>query len=295
MTTKTITSFDGATISYRQLGQGPGLIIIHGGLETWRSHRDLAELLSSTFTVYVPDRRGRGLSSPPGPDYGMQTEVADIETLSRETGARFGFGVSSGALILLQTCLLRRGVFDRAAIYEPPLLLVDRGRFNPLYERFRGEVARDDIASALITGMKITGLGPPVLPSLPYWLLRPLINWFVSRQESNGQAGGADEDAEPILRDLVPTMVCDFRLVEEMEGTLESFRKLRDTRVRLMSGTASVSYCIHSCEELEKVIPGVTNTRMHGLTHLGAGNRDVEGKPEVVAEVLRDFFTQLES
>jgi pimeloyl-ACP methyl ester carboxylesterase len=293
MTTKAITSFDGATLSYRQLGQGPGLIIIHGGLETWRSYRDLAELLSSTFTVYIPDRRGRGLSSPPGPDYGMQTEVADIETLSRETGARFVFGVSSGALISLQTCLLTRGVFDRAAIFEPPLL-VDPGRFTPLYERFRREVARDDIASALITGMKITGLGPPVLPSLPYWLLRPLVNWFFSRQESNGQAGGADEDTEPILRDLVPTMVCDFALVREMEGTLESFQALRDTRVRLMSGTASLPYCIRSCEGLEGVIPGATHTRMQGLTHLGAGNRDVEGKPEVVAEVLREFFTQLE-
>jgi pimeloyl-ACP methyl ester carboxylesterase len=294
MTSKTITLADGATIAYRQLGNGPGLIIVHGGLETWRSYSELAEMLSDTFTVYVPDRRGRGLSSPPGPEYGMRTEVDDIEILARETGARFIFGVSSGALISLQASLQTRGLFKKAAIFEPPLL-VDRERFNTLYERFQGEVAKNDIASSLITGMKITEMGPIILRSLPYWLGKPVINWFLSHQESKDRdrhGGGSDEDTSPALRILVPTMICDFTLVKEMEGALENFTALRDTEVLLLSGTASRPFLIHSCEELERVIPGATHTRLQGLTHLGAGNKDVEGKPGVVAKVLREFFTR---
>ncbi len=57
-----VQSADGTIIGYRQLGEGPGLIILHGTMESSESHLQLAQVLSRTFTVYLPDRQGRGLS-----------------------------------------------------------------------------------------------------------------------------------------------------------------------------------------------------------------------------------------
>ena len=72
-TTCSVTSRDGTTIGYRQVGSGPGLILLHGGMQSSRSFTNLAAALSDAFTVYVPDRRGRGLSGPHGENYGLRS------------------------------------------------------------------------------------------------------------------------------------------------------------------------------------------------------------------------------
>ena len=71
-TAGSVTSKDGTTIGYRQLGQGPGLVVLHGAMESAQSHTQLAVALASSFTVYLPDRRGRGLSGPFGKDHRLQ-------------------------------------------------------------------------------------------------------------------------------------------------------------------------------------------------------------------------------
>src|SRR5262249_25070500 len=100
-TIDSVISKDGATIGYRQLGHGPGIVALHGAMESSKSHMQLAEALAGRFTVYLPDRRGRGLSGPYGDGYNMQREVEDLDALLTKTGARRGFGVSAGGLICL--------------------------------------------------------------------------------------------------------------------------------------------------------------------------------------------------
>src|SRR5947209_5157596 len=121
-TTGSVPSQDGTTISYRQLGQGPGVVLVHGAMESAQSHMQLAEALAATFTVYVPDRRGRGLSGPYGEDYSILKEVEDIDALLTKTGTHHVFGVSSGGLIGLQAALILPAI-HKAAIYEPALLI----------------------------------------------------------------------------------------------------------------------------------------------------------------------------
>src|ERR1700685_2486681 len=116
----TVRSADGTTIGYRQYGSGPGLILVHGGMKAAQHLSALAADLSDRFRVHVPDRRGRGLSGPPGTAYGIQREVEDMQALIAATDARFIFGHSSGALISLRTALSTPAL-DRIAVYEPPL------------------------------------------------------------------------------------------------------------------------------------------------------------------------------
>src|SRR4051812_9579801 len=105
-TTGQVTSADGTTIGYRQLGSGPGLILLHGGMMASQNFTRLAGALADTFRVYVPDRRGRGLSGPHGDDYGLARECEDIQALVEQTGAQNIFGLSSGAIVALQSALV---------------------------------------------------------------------------------------------------------------------------------------------------------------------------------------------
>src|SRR5258708_23683336 len=61
-TSGSVTSADGTTIGYRQLGHGPGVVLLHGTASSGYNHIQLAEALADAFTVYVPDRRTLGLS-----------------------------------------------------------------------------------------------------------------------------------------------------------------------------------------------------------------------------------------
>ncbi|MGB9370930.1 MAG: alpha/beta hydrolase, partial [Halobacteriota archaeon] len=74
-TTVSVTSNDGTVIGYRQMGSGPGIILVHGAVMSSQLFMKLGTALSDTFTVYIPDRRGRGLSGPFGDNYGIQKEV----------------------------------------------------------------------------------------------------------------------------------------------------------------------------------------------------------------------------
>src|SRR5258708_30294572 len=90
--TDSVLSEDGTMIGYRQFGRGPGLILVHGGMMASQNFLKLAVALSDGFTVYVPDRRGRGFSGPFGENYGMKKACEDMDALLRKTGANLVFG-----------------------------------------------------------------------------------------------------------------------------------------------------------------------------------------------------------
>ena len=75
MTTGSVPSADGTMIGYLRAGQGPAVVLLHGSNESARSHTRLARALASRFTVYLPDRRGRGRSGPHRPGHRMRTEI----------------------------------------------------------------------------------------------------------------------------------------------------------------------------------------------------------------------------
>src|SRR5437588_11902713 len=76
-----VTSQDGTTIGYRQLGHGPGVVLVQGAMGSAQNFMQLTRALADAFTVYVPDRRGRGISGPYGEDYSIQKEVEDLDAL----------------------------------------------------------------------------------------------------------------------------------------------------------------------------------------------------------------------
>src|SRR5215470_4904784 len=121
-TTDSVTSKDGTRIVYRRLGRGPGIVILHGAMESAQSHMQLAKGLADAFTVYLPERRGHNLGFPFVKNYNMQKEVEDLDALLTKTATDNVFGVSAGGLICLQAALSRPAI-HKVAVYEPALVV----------------------------------------------------------------------------------------------------------------------------------------------------------------------------
>jgi pimeloyl-ACP methyl ester carboxylesterase len=280
-TTHTVTSRDGTTISYRQIGRGPGVVILHGAMETSASHMQLATALADQYTFFAPDRRGRGLSGPAGADYSMRKEVEDLDALLTQTGAQYVMGVSAGGLILLQAALELPAI-RKAALFEPALV-ADRARAAAMLAALDRDLDRGDTTAALITGMKSAEMGPAFFRSLPNWLLERLTGAAMSAEEKKAQPG------EVTMRMLAPTLHLDFTLVAEMAGSAERFRDIQ-AQPFLMGGSKSPAYLKAGLDALQAVLPQAERVTFPGLDHGATGPTAQGGKPEMVAPVLARFF-----
>src|SRR5258708_33691373 len=90
-TTGSVTSHDGTTISYRQLGHGPGVVMLHGSMESAQSHMQLATALADAFTVYLPDRRGHGASGTYRAPDSIPTKGGELGAPLIQASAHHGF------------------------------------------------------------------------------------------------------------------------------------------------------------------------------------------------------------
>jgi pimeloyl-ACP methyl ester carboxylesterase len=279
--TDSVSSADGTTIGYRRLGHGPGLVVLHGAMESAASHLELAEALADDLTVYLPDRRGRGTSGPYGIGYGVTKEVEDLAALLDRTGARNVLGVSSGALISLQAALTLPEI-HKAVIFEPPLN-VNGSVSTAFLPRYDLEIATGNVAGALVTGMLATQMGPPIFARIPRWLLETLTKLMLAGEDRRATA------ADVTMRALAPTLHYDSQLVIETKDTLERYRTI-GAHVLLLGGSRSPAYLKTAVDALARVLPHVRRVELAGAGHGAAGNRNRGGTPALVASEVRRFL-----
>jgi pimeloyl-ACP methyl ester carboxylesterase len=254
-------------ITWRTFGGGPKVVLLHGGMQASANLTTLARALASDFTVYVPDRRGRGQSGPAGPGHGLRTEIDDLRHVLEETGARNVFGLSSGAIVALRAAL--ELPIDRLALYEPPLKY---GAHDPVawLPRYEKELARGRRAAAFVTVVQGTG----DLTHVPRAALVPFAKLLIS----SGQGRRIGE--------LIPTMRLDARVVEEAAGPLETYATVT-AETLLLGGERSPAYLKGVLNGLEPILPRVRRVTLTGVGHTAADN---SGKPADVAAELRRFF-----
>lgn len=266
-TTSTVKSRDGTIIGYRKLGRGPGLLLVHGALETAQNHQELADELSNHFTVYLPDRRGRGLSGPFGEGYSLQKEVEDIEALLAKTDTHLLFGLSSGGIICLQAALTVPEI-QKVAIYEPPLSI--NGSFSlDWVKAFEREVEKGDILEAFVIATKGT---QQFGHTLPRWLIKGMARLMLGDMLA-----------------LVPTFSYDGQLVRETQDSWQNFQHIQ-ADVLLLGGSNSPTFLKIALDTLENLLPHVERTEFAGLNHGGSGNKNRGGRPALVAAEMTRFF-----
>jgi pimeloyl-ACP methyl ester carboxylesterase len=277
-----VVSADGTRIGYRSVGSGPGLVLIQGAFGTQHNFRELAVELAATFTVHLPDRRGRGLSPLPyRPDYTLARDVEDLEALLDATGTVRVFGLSAGAIIALSAASSGARI-EKLAAFEPPLLLEQAGVEETL-ARFDRELADGDLPAAAVTGMLAAQMAPPLVARIPRRLLELTTRlglWVQSRRKPGRYAP---------MRELIPALRYDFAVVAQASREVASLATI-DCDVLLLAAEKSPAYLEHALDAVHEVLPGARRTTLPGVGHGAAWNSDRGGRPRTLAPVLSSFF-----
>lgn len=264
-----VTSTDGTIIGYRQMGQGPGLVIVHGGLTTSRNYLRLAEALADTFTVYLPDRRGRGRSGPQGANYSATKECEDLGALLHQTGSRLVFGHSAGGLLALEAALVLP--IEKLALYEPAVSIqgsipVD---WVPAFEQ---AVASHNAARALALALKGLQLNR-LSRALPLWVLSLLARLLLRDDESGQMWQG------------LSAAVGEMTVVRQLESHYEYYRSIT-AQTLLLLGSRSPAFLREVLPILAATIPQATLVEFPRLGH----NAPDLSAPQIIAGALRSFL-----
>lgn len=276
-TAHTVTAADGTTIGYRQTGSGPGLLLVHGALQSSLNFTKLAEALSAHFTVYVVERRGRGLSGPYQDGDNLLTEARDVLTIAAHTGTTAIFGLSSGAVITLQAALLESGI-NKIALYEPPIPL-DPDTFLKLDKDYEPAIRNGNLGKAFIAILKGTG-DDSFFTQLPAWLTAPLFNRLIKAEHQKKQAG------QVTLQEVVTLFKQDRIIIRDSPPLLAQAGQLK-AGVLLMDGEKSQLFLKEPVDLLGITLPAASRATFKNQGHLAADN---SGDPVAVADALRDFL-----
>jgi pimeloyl-ACP methyl ester carboxylesterase len=269
------TASDDTIIGYRHIGNGTGVLLVHGGLQSSLNFTTLARLLSAHYTVYVPDRRGRGLSPNGNNNSSLHTQAADISRLAEITDSKYIFGLSSGAVISLQAAMMNP-LFKKVALYEPPLP-IEGHPFVKLQEGYASALHEGNLGKAFVQIVKGTG-DSSFFAKLPTFIIAPFVNLLIKAQK--------ETESKLPLKSIVPTFQYDLQVVKESQHLLNEARNLQ-TEVLLMKGAKSLLYLQQVVDHLQQIMPNAKSVVFEKSGHLAADN---SGSPQKVADQLTHFF-----
>lgn len=276
--TEHVASRDGTSIGYLRQRTGPGLVLVQGAMADVHAYRELALALSASFTVITAGRRGPGISPRPyTADHSIARDVEDLDAVMAATGATKLFGLSSGAVIVLEAARTLPGV-KQLAVYEPPFYRdgIDQAGIR----RLGTEIERGQSGAALIDALVVAGTAPALIARAPRLVARALGRVVLAVQSR--QRGPASS-----LRDLLPGVRYDFRAVAERDGHIQDHASI-DCPVLLLSGTASPTFLRTAIRDLARILPDSRQVEFDGLGHDGPWN---SGGPAQISATLADFFT----
>lgn len=260
-----VTSKDGTQIAYEKSGQGAPLIVVDGALcyRDFGPARSMAKLLEPHFTVYIYDRRGRGESGN-SQSYAVEREVEDIEALiDLAGGAAYVFGMSSGAVLALETAHRLPQKVKKLVVYEAPFIVDDSHAPRPadVVAKMQGFVDADRRGEAVKFFMRIVGTPAPFIF---------LMSWMPMWSK---------------LKEVAHTLPYDLTILGDT-GAGKPLPKNRWSQVAMPTlvadGGKSPTYMRNGQKALAQVLPSADYRTLPGQTHML--------KPEAIQPVLVEFF-----
>jgi pimeloyl-ACP methyl ester carboxylesterase len=117
----TIDSADGTVVVLAEEGEGPTILIVHGGMSDESPWGAVAAELSRDFHVVRIRRRLYRLELPPDPATNFAREVEDLAAVTATfTTPCLIVGHSSGAIVGLESLVAHPEADAGAVLYEPP-------------------------------------------------------------------------------------------------------------------------------------------------------------------------------
>lgn len=258
-----VRSKDRTAIAFERIGNGLPLILVDGALcyRGMGQTAELAELLARDFTVFTYDRRGRGKSADTAP-YAVEREIEDLAAVLQEAGGEaFVWGMSSGAVLALDSAARLRGI-RKLALYEAPLVVDDsRTTTGDDWRQIGEAVAADRRNDAVRIFLKSVGVPAPFVA-----LMRLMPMWSK-------------------LKAVAHTLPYDGAIVEDNQRgkALPSSRWASVTVPTLvMDGGKSAGWMRRANAALANVLPNAEYRTLEGQTHML--------KPKTHAPVLTKFF-----
>jgi hypothetical protein len=244
---QTVTSNDGTTIAYDQLGDGPTtIILVTGAMCARNTHAQLAELLSKTFTVINYDRRGRGDSGNTEP-FSVQREIEDIEALIAAAGGTAClYGISSGGALVLEAAAAGVPV-SKLAVYEIPYYEHEemRVRGREYWANLTAAVAEGRRGDAVDLFMGLVGLPAEMIAGMhhaPHW---------------------------PAMEAIAPTLPYDAMALGIADGSVIPEERLVaiGAPALVLDGGASDAWMRESQQRVAKTLPNGEYGTLEGQTH----------------------------
>jgi pimeloyl-ACP methyl ester carboxylesterase len=256
------SSKDGTKIVGRVQGQGPALVLVHGGLGNGDvSWLFMLPFLGEHFTCFLPSTRGRGLSTD-SPDHSRERQFEDIAAYVESLGEPVAvFGHSSGALWALGGAALSPARVRALALYEPPFPRLEPPMSDDQYARVKDAVAEGRLADGvqIVTG-EIIGLG--------------------AGEQALFSAPGVAERAQAVLPVVVQELPEVNRPFED--ALLEKL----SMAALVLQGERSRAEFKDAARDLSERLEDARVAEIAGAGHLGPLTA-----PELVARELVGFFT----
>jgi len=258
-----VTSRDGTVIAYDKIGSGPSIILV-GGAFQYRSFdpntAKLAELLSSKFTVYTYDRRGRGESTDTLP-YAVEREIEDLDSLITEAGgSAYAFGMSSGGALTLAAAAHSSNI-NKLAVYEPPFRDPDAPQLPDNFSDHLTDLLGADDQDGAVTHFLTQGVGVP----------------------EEMVAGMRQSPMWPGFTAVAPTLAYDNAIMGDSRIPVDTLSSI-SLPVLVIDGGNSADWVGKAIETTTKVLPNGQRQTLKGQDH----NVD----PVALAPVLLTFFSQ---
>jgi len=151
-----VRSADGTPIAVWVDGEGPPLVLVHGGLSDHRTDIPFVAELRAGATTFAIDRRGRGASGDTA-TYAIEREFEDVAAVVDAVAARTGeavsvWGHSYGADCVMGAATITANV-SRLVLYEPGLGFACSDEVMAAIEEVATAVASGDLETALLVAL----------------------------------------------------------------------------------------------------------------------------------------------
>lgn len=278
MTDAQTTSRDGTLLHYSETGEGSGIVLVHGAMQTARSFEKLAESLAGSCRVVRYDRRGRGRNLAGGSEGSsdrLQRETEDLIAVIGASGATAVFGLSSGAILTMSAALQTQAI-EKVALYEPPFAIdgVDPADWA---DDFLAAIAQQRFGRAMALILKGTG-DRELLTRLPTPFLSLLFGVAI---RSRAPAPNGER-----LHDLLLTVPADIAVQRVGSRSLPPFTRFA-TPALLLGGSRSHRKLTHALDCVQRELPDARRVVIQDSGHVAADN---DGKPQKVAEAITLFL-----